>query len=85
MKEDHMLNGQLKPGYNVQISSSNQFIVNYTIHHNPTDTAILKAHLEQHQSSFGKAPKTLTADVGYGSEENYSLLEAKQITGCEIQ
>lgn len=31
MKEDHMLNGQLKPGYNVQISTSNQFIVNYTI------------------------------------------------------
>ena len=38
MKEDHMRNGQLKPGYNVQISTSNQFIVNYTIHHNPTDT-----------------------------------------------
>lgn len=32
MKEDHMLNGQLKPGYNIQISPSNQFIVNYTIH-----------------------------------------------------
>ncbi len=28
MKEDHMRNGQLKPGYNVQMSSSNQFIVN---------------------------------------------------------
>lgn len=81
MKEDHMLNGQLKPGYNVQISSSNQFIVNYTIHHNPTDTTTLKAHLEQHQNSFGQAPKVLTADAGYGSEENYSLLEAKQITG----
>ena len=34
MKEDHMKNGQLKPGYNVQISTSNQFIVNYTIHAN---------------------------------------------------
>ena len=30
MKDDHMQNGQLKPGYNVQISSENQFIVNYT-------------------------------------------------------
>ena len=81
MKEDHMLNGQLKPGYNVQISTSNQFIVNYTIHPNPTDTLTLKAHLEQHESSFGKAPETLTADAGYGSEENYSLLEQKQIQG----
>ena len=42
MKEDHMQNGQLKPGYNVQISTSNQFIVNYTIHPNPTDTTTLK-------------------------------------------
>jgi hypothetical protein len=69
MKEDHMKNGQLKPGYNVQISTSNQFIVNYTIHPNPTDTTTLKAHLEQHVASFGKAPKKLTADAGYGSEE----------------
>ena len=79
MKEDHMLNGQLKPGYNVQISTSNQYIVNYTIHSNPTDTLTLKAHLEQHERSFGKAPKTLTADAGYGSEENYTLLEGRQV------
>lgn len=71
MKEDHMLNGQLKPAYNIQISTSNQFIVNYTIHPNPTDTTTLKAHLEQHETSFGKVPKTLTADAGYGSEENF--------------
>jgi transposase len=80
MKEDHMLNGQLKPGYNVQISTSNQFIVNYTIHHNPTDTTTLGAHLAQHEASFGAPPKTLIADGGYGSEENYTLLEQKGIT-----
>ena len=27
MKEDHMLNGQLKPAYNVQIAVENYFIV----------------------------------------------------------
>ena len=32
MKEDHMRNGQLKPGYNPQISTNRQFILNYTIH-----------------------------------------------------
>lgn len=80
MKEDHMKNGQLKAGYNVQISTSNQFIVNYTIHPNPTDTTTLPAHLVQHQASFGDAPKILTADAGYGSEENYTLLEQKEIT-----
>jgi transposase len=79
MKEDHMLNGQLKPGYNVQISTSNQFIVNYTIHSNPTDTNTLGDHLAQHEASFGISPKKLTADAGYGSEENYTLLEQRQI------
>jgi transposase len=80
MKEDHMKNGQLKPAYNVQISSSNQFIVNYTLHPNPTDTTTLAAHLDQHRQSFGAAPKTLTADAGYGSEENYALMEKEKIT-----
>lgn len=75
MKEDHMKNGQLKPGYNTQISTSNQYIVNYTIHPNPTDTTTLALHLSQHQQSFNQVPKALTADAGYGSEENYALME----------
>jgi hypothetical protein len=79
MKEDHMLNGQLKPGYKVQISTSNQFIVNYTIHSNPTDTNTLTAHLGQHEASFGKTPSVLIAHEGYGSEENYALLELNNV------
>lgn len=80
LKEDHMRNGQLKPAYNVQISTSNQFIVNYSIHPNTTDTNTLASHLEQHEKSFGAAPKSLTADAGYGSEENYTLLEERKVT-----
>lgn len=79
MKEDHMKNGQLKPGYNIQISTSNQYIVNYTIHPNPTDTRTLQAHLKQHEASFGKTLKSITADAGYGSEENYHLLSGENI------
>lgn len=81
MKEDPMLNGQLKPGYNIQISTSNQYIVNYTIHSNPTDTRTLSLHLDQHKQSYGKHPEAVTADAGYGSEENYDYLEAKDIKG----
>jgi hypothetical protein len=44
MKEDYMKNGQLKPGYNAQISTNNQFVVNYSLHPNPTDTRTLIAH-----------------------------------------
>lgn len=80
LKEDHMKNGQLKPAYNVQISTSNQFIVNYSIHPNTTDTNTLNSHLEQYEKSYGAAPKSLTADAGYGSEENYTLLEEKKVT-----
>ena len=41
MKEDAMLNGQLKPGYNIQIAAENQFITNYAVYHRPADTLTL--------------------------------------------
>lgn len=75
MKDDHMKNGQLKAAYNVQISTSNQYIVNYSIHPNPTDTTTLPNHIEQHKTAYNEYPQTLTADAGYGSEENYQYLE----------
>ena len=75
-----MENGQLKPGYNVQVSSSNQYVVNYTVHPNPTDTLTLVPHLEQIQSDYGALPEVLTGDAGYGSEQNYEHLEQCGIT-----
>jgi transposase len=84
MKEDHMQNGQLKPAYNAQISTENQIIVNYTIHQNPTDTKTLQPHLENLKETFGKQVfnglEEITADAGYGSEENYDYLEGQGLT-----
>ena len=80
MKEDYMGNGQLKPGYNWQISTTEQFIVNYSLHHNPTDTLTFKPHLEQFQALYHQWPEAITADAGYGSEENYQYLEDKPIS-----
>lgn len=79
MKEDHMKNGQLKPAYNTQISTSGQIITNYSIHQNPTDTKTLKPHLEQYKHQYGFMPRELTTDAGYGSEENYDYLEQENI------
>jgi hypothetical protein len=79
MKEDHMLNGQLKPGYNVQIGTENQFILAYSLHQRPTDTRCLEPHMEKAQQILGQLPKTVIADAGYGSEENYAYLEKKEI------
>jgi transposase len=79
MKEDHMRNRQLKPGYNLQVTTNNQYILEYSLHHNPTDTLTLNSHLERFKDLYNKYPETLTADAGYGSEENYKILEDKNI------
>ncbi len=78
MKEDHMRNGQLKPGYNVQMGTENQFILGYSVHQRPTDTRCLIPHLEKVKSQLGKLPSTVIADAGYGGEENYDYLERNE-------
>ena len=79
MKDDHMLNGQLKPGYNLQISTQDQYILGYTLHQTTTDTATLPVHIESLKDTLGIVPEALVADAGYGSEENYEYLENEDI------
>lgn len=80
MKDDHMQNGQLKPAYNVQASTNNQYLTNYTLAQTTADTTTLKDHINDHIENYMETPETLTADAGYGSEENYTDLENKEIT-----
>jgi hypothetical protein len=81
MKEDHMLNGQLKPAYNVQASSSDQYIVDYSIHQTTADTTTFISHMEQHQEQYGTLPDEVVADAGYGSEQNLQYLENNGVEG----
>lgn len=81
MKEDHMKNGQLKPAYNPQISTENQFITHISIHQKTNDTNTLSSHLEGFEKAYQKQSKEVVADAGYGSEENYEMLQNKGITG----
>ena len=74
MKEDAMLNGQLKPGYNVQISTENQFITNYGIYQRPTDTGTLIDYLNSFTERYGVTSTEIVADAGYGSEQNYEYM-----------
>lgn len=74
-----MLNGQLKPGYNWQITTQNQYILGYTLHQTTTDTATLPTHMELLRENLGQVPDALVADAGYGSEENYEYLENEGI------
>lgn len=71
MKEDHMMNDQLKAGYNLQIGTENQFVLHYDIFPNPTDTRTLIPFVE----SLPHLPKNIVADAGYGSEENLKYLD----------
>lgn len=79
LKDDHMQNGQLKPAYNTQISTEDQFITHYSIHQTPGDTTTLASHLEGFEQQYQTQSKEVVADAGYGSEENYELLEEKAI------
>lgn len=80
MKEDAMLNGQLKPGYNVQISTENQFITNFGIYQHPTDTLTMISYLESFKARYGMQSEEIVADSGYGSEENYEYMFSNGMT-----
>lgn len=74
IKEDPMKNGQLKPAYNLQIATSQQFILGYDLYQNPTDTRTLQPFLEKLKATQ-KLPTYIVTDAGYGSESNYRYLE----------
>ena len=75
MKEDAMNNGQTKPGYNLQIATENQFITNFALYPNPTDTLTFIPFEEMFFSRYSRFAKTAVADSGYGSEENYRFMD----------
>ena len=79
MKEDAMNNGQTKPGYNVQISTENQFITNYGIYWRPTDQGTFISFVTSFSDRYGIQSEEICADSGYGSEQNYAFMEREGI------
>lgn len=80
MKEDHMLNGQLKAGYNVQVGSEGGYIVGAMISQERSDVSTLIPFLEKIHGRIGKKFDSVTADSGYESEQNYKYLKTNGIT-----
>ena len=72
MKEDHMRNGQLKPGYNVNVATSEEFIIGNYISADRTDVHTLIPFAE-YLKRYGV--KNICVDSGYESEENYCWFE----------
>lgn len=85
MKEDHMRNSQLKPGYNIQLAVEGEFIAGVDVSSERSDQLTMIPLLEKMYSNLGERHKTVTADAGYESEENYSYFEGKGMPECYIK
>ena len=75
MKEDHMRNGQLKPGYNVQIAVNSEYITGIEAFSDRTDVRTLRPMLEQLSQWHRTRYEEVVTDAGYESLENYLYLE----------
>lgn len=78
MKEDAMLNGQLKPAFNLQHGVDSEYITWLSIGPQPTDTTTLIPFLKDMEAHLAFKYKNITADSGYESEENYLYIEENQ-------
>lgn len=76
MKEDHMKNGQLKPGYNVNVATVSEYIIGNYISADRTDTKTLIPFLEKLRSKY--PVKRIVVDSGYESEENYRYVDGSE-------
>jgi transposase len=75
MKEDHMRNSQLKPGYNMQIAVEGEYIVGLDISSERSDQLTFIPFLEKLNENLPQKITNIVADAGYESEENYVYLE----------
>ena len=80
MKDDHMRNAQLKPGYNVQIAVDSEYIVGTDIFQDRNDVWTLVPFTDYLEEKQEFRYPSVTADSGYESEEGYSHLDEKGIT-----
>jgi len=80
MKDDHMRNAQLKPGYNVQIAVDSEYVVAADIFQDRNDVWTLVPFLKHMEDKLGFKYPSVTADAGYESEEAYCFLDENQQT-----
>jgi hypothetical protein len=79
MKEDHMRNGQLKAGFNVQIGVSDEYILHLDIYQDRNDYQTLIPFLEGFKQKHGYYPEYPVADAGYGGLTNYRYLKVHEM------
>ena len=83
MKDDHMRNAQLRPGYNIQLGVEGEYISGVSISSERSDQLALIPLLENMQKYLKKSYKDVSADAGYESEVTY--YECESCEGCEYK
>lgn len=79
MKDDHMMNGQLKAAYNLQVLVDGGYIVGNYASADRTDYAtMIPALNHMHEHLYWKYPK-YCADSGYDCQQNHEALESQNI------
>jgi len=76
MKDDHMRNGQLKPGYNVQICVNSEFLTGIGVYSDRNDVNTLVSFMDKLMEKHGHRYKAVVADAGYESLTNYRYLKS---------
>lgn len=70
---------EILPAYNVLAGSENQFITGVSVHQNTNDGVCFKEHMEQAAVQQPFAPDRVIADSIFGTEQNYELLEGREM------
>ena len=76
MKEDHMQNGQLKPGYNVNAAATSGYILDCCVSQDRNDTRTFIPFLDKLRKHYDI--RRVVVDSGYESEENYKYCESHE-------
>ncbi len=81
LKEDYYsgLGSNMHAAYQMQSMVCHGFIVSYYVSQDRTDLYTLIPSVERFHEMYGKYPKTLTADSGYGALKNYKYCQEKGI------
>ena len=79
MKRVYKKWGTGHPGYNIQLATEHQVILDYEVSSNRTDQKLLKPMVEKIKKRTGRVPETMITDAGYGSKFNYRYLKNQKI------
>ena len=75
LKEDAMLNGQLKPAYNLQHAVDAQYITWLDVSPRPGDVTVMVPFLRDMEEHLRFRYTEIVADAGYESEEAYVFMD----------